>query len=169
MKHRKKFLLAAASAIALGASAPGFAAGEKPQSPTVIKPDAAQAKPQVQQKMEPKAGNDTAQMRNTGPKQPVQLGSDWVAAELTSNKDLIGADVVNSKNETIGEVETVVSVEGRQQLIVSIGEFLGIGGRSVAIDLQEAQVFHHRNDMDELRVHTDMTEDQLKALPEYNR
>ncbi len=50
--------------------------------------------------------------------------------------DLIGMDVRNSANEEIGEVEDLIIGDGRtiRAVIISVGGFLGLGERYVAVD-----------------------------------
>ena len=81
---------------------------------------------------------------------------------------LIGAEVINSDRDDIGEVDDIVVADGKALLILSVGEFLGMGGHHVAVELNEAKIFHPNNDPDDLEVSVQMTKDQLKALPKYD-
>lgn len=79
-------------------------------------------------------------------------------------KKLIGTNIKNGAGDTIGEVKSVVvSSTGKiSDVIVSVGGFLGVGDREVALSWNDLTV------MDEGRkVTSNMTKDQLKALPEY--
>jgi len=91
----------------------------------------------------------------------------WVAASDLRVSKLIGADVVNGENDTIGEVEDLVLQSGQPQLILSVGEFLGMGGHNVSLGLDQAEIRHQEDNLDDLQVTVSMTKDQLKALPEY--
>lgn len=75
-------------------------------------------------------------------------------------KDLVGKDIVNPAGETIGEVK---AVEGNQ-LIVGVGGFLGIGERDVALEWDQVSMTGTGKDA---KLTTNMTKDQLKALPEH--
>lgn len=77
---------------------------------------------------------------------------------------LLGAEVKNARAETIGEVASVfLDPNGRvQDVIVSIGGFLGMGERDVAIPWNEVRV-----DAADGGVVTTLSEDELRALPEY--
>lgn len=79
-------------------------------------------------------------------------------------QELLGADVKNAQNETIGEVEAVqVDSSGMvSNIIVSVGGFLGIGARDVALSWNDLQVAENGQ-----AVTTTMTKDQLKNMPEY--
>lgn len=79
-------------------------------------------------------------------------------------KKLIGTNIKNAAGDTIGEVKSVVvSSTGKiSDVIVSVGGFLGVGDREVALSWNDLTV------MDEgKKVTSKMTKDQLQALPEY--
>jgi sporulation protein YlmC with PRC-barrel domain len=80
-------------------------------------------------------------------------------------KNLIGQNIKNPAGETIGEVESVyVDKAGKiSAVIVSVGGFLGVGEREVAINWSDIAVTE-----DGKTVTTKMTKDSLKALPEYD-
>lgn len=79
-------------------------------------------------------------------------------------QELIGADVKNAQNETVGEIESVhLDQSGMvSNVIVSVGGFLGLGSRDVALSWNDLQVAEGGES-----VTTTMTKDQLKSLPEY--
>jgi hypothetical protein len=79
-------------------------------------------------------------------------------------QELIGADVKNAQNETIGEIESVhLDQSGMvSNIIVSVGGFLGLGSRDVALSWNDLQVAEGGQS-----VTTTMTKEQLKSLPEY--
>ncbi|NIZ09966.1 PRC-barrel domain-containing protein [Pseudooceanicola sp. HF7] len=52
---------------------------------------------------------------------------------------LIGTDVKSSDGETIGEVDNVVLVDGKEMAIVGVGGFLGLGEHDVAMPLGDLQ------------------------------
>lgn len=103
------------------------------------------------------SGTGQSQMgaqRTTGGQQMTQVQAE----------KLIGADVKNAQNETIGEVEAVRLGQGGsvQDVIVSVGGFLGMGARDVALSWNDLQVTQNGE-----AVQTTMTEEQLRNLPEY--
>ncbi|MDA0239774.1 MAG: PRC-barrel domain-containing protein [Proteobacteria bacterium] len=81
---------------------------------------------------------------------------------------LVGADVVNATGETIGQVDEIVTQQGKPHLILSVGKFLGIGGRQVAIDLDKAQVRPQPGSAGQTQVMVSMSKAQLRALPKYD-
>jgi hypothetical protein len=84
-------------------------------------------------------------------------------SEVRADK-LIGRNVQNQANETIGEIKSVMLSQSGQvdSVIVGVGGFLGVGEREVALGWKDLNV-----SADGERVTTAMTKDQLKALPEY--
>ena len=189
MSYGKNILLITASAFALSVAAPAFAQSAGPQNAPAANPVSPSAGvpadraipapgsgPGIQgdtmnKDDNPVRGGET--LKHSGTVAPAMdgfasLGAEWIAAQNTPARTLIGAEVVNAKNESIGEVEEVVNLNGHDTLVVSVGTFLGIGGRNIVLDLESSTIFHHVNDMDDIRILTNMTEEQLKDLPEYN-
>ena len=81
-------------------------------------------------------------------------------------RTLIGLDIKNAQNETIGSIDdVVVDTDGRvQQVVVSVGGFLGVGARSVAISWSDV----HFDATREVAM-VNMTKDQLSAQPDFQR
>ena len=79
-------------------------------------------------------------------------------------EDITGTDVVNSAGDEIGEVEKIDRDKetGSLHAVVSVGGFLGIGDKKVAIALDDLQL---RNE--QLLISLASTEEQLKAYPAY--
>jgi sporulation protein YlmC with PRC-barrel domain len=80
--------------------------------------------------------------------------------------DIVGKNVLNQSDDKIGEVQEIVRDQQRQDLhaVVSVGGFLGMGEKEVTIPLKDLQVRD-----DEIRApQFATTEDQLRALPEYD-
>lgn len=79
-------------------------------------------------------------------------------------RQLIGADVKNAENKKVGEVQAVqLDAAGKvRNLIVGVGGFLGLGERAVSLNTSSVTV---ADGGDTLR--TTLTEEQLKAMPEY--
>lgn len=172
MTYHRNILIAAVSAIALSAAAPVLAADDnlqgsptvKPMTPSTGTPGANGSS--ADQVPGNGLGNDGGIINDTDA--TANMDPDWVHSQNFPADKLVGATVVNADNDSIGEVEKVVNLNGRDTLIVSVGEFLGMGGHTVALELDKSKVFHHRNDMDDIRITTDMTEEQLKAQPSYD-
>jgi sporulation protein YlmC with PRC-barrel domain len=76
---------------------------------------------------------------------------------------VIGASVVNSSDETVGTVDDLIvtPTEKVPYAIVSVGGFLGVGKKDVAILSSDLQITPKRVMI------PNATKDSLKALPEF--
>jgi putative membrane protein len=84
--------------------------------------------------------------------------------QAVSMENVLGSEVVNTKGEDVAEIEDVVMDQsGKQYAVLSVGGFLGIGEKKVAIPLDELQL-----GKDKAYLMTAETEDQLKQMPEYD-
>jgi sporulation protein YlmC with PRC-barrel domain len=83
---------------------------------------------------------------------------------------IIGADVRNHNNETIGKVQDVfVSKDGAiKGVVVGVGGFLGVGEHNVMLSWDKVQL-REDDDHDGVVINTDATKDSLKAMPEYKK
>jgi sporulation protein YlmC with PRC-barrel domain len=82
----------------------------------------------------------------------------------TTAGDITGTEVVNQAGDEIGEVEEIVRDKetGSFHAVVSVGGFLGIGDKQVAIALDDLKLRD-----EQLLISLDSTEEQLKAYPAY--
>ena len=78
----------------------------------------------------------------------------------TPPESIVGKNVVNTKGDTIGEVKAIHG----DQVIVSVGGFLGMGSRDVALNWNELTM---TGSGENAKLQTAMTKDELKNLPEY--
>ncbi|MFN4016303.1 MAG: PRC-barrel domain-containing protein [Reyranella sp.] len=102
----------------------------------------------------------------TAANMPARSGGDFNAEGNLSGNALLGANVKNQANETVGEIEEVfVGTDGAiKTVVVSVGGFLGVGSKNVAVKWSDIKV---ERDGKDLRVKTTWTKDSLKAMPEY--
>ncbi|SDB33410.1 PRC-barrel domain-containing protein [Desulfonatronum thiosulfatophilum] len=100
---------------------------------------------------------------------PVHEGFSRVSPRTMTADDLQNADVYDVNNENIANVdEVLISPEGEVEgVVVNVGGFLGFGGRSVALDIDQIDI--QRDGDDDLRVYIPMTEQELRNQPEYQR
>ncbi|MBL8698188.1 MAG: PRC-barrel domain-containing protein [Alphaproteobacteria bacterium] len=86
-----------------------------------------------------------------------------------SASDLMGLDILNGADETVGEIkDVVVTADGRiSDVIVGVGGFLGVGERHVALPWEQLRIGRSANDAVVAR--TGATTEQLKALPAMKR
>lgn len=109
---------------------------------------------------------DTATNLNT----PAQGASQFVSIakndDLTSN--LMGLDVYNSSNQNIGQIKDVAfGPRGHAQAyILSVGGFLGMGERYVAVNPSDVRIAYNESDK-KWHATTNATPDQLKSAPEF--
>ncbi|MEQ9489954.1 MAG: PRC-barrel domain-containing protein [Alphaproteobacteria bacterium] len=73
---------------------------------------------------------------------------------------VIGKDVTNSTGDNIGTVSEIAG----DQVIVSVGGFLGLGAHDVALDWSQ---FTTSGEGDDIELHTKLSKDQLESMPEY--
>jgi sporulation protein YlmC with PRC-barrel domain len=83
---------------------------------------------------------------------------------------LIGTNIRNNANETIGEInELILDKDGKiAAVVVGVGGFLGIGQHEVAMDYKSLNIKHDPNALTEAGATTitvDATKDSLKAAP----
>jgi hypothetical protein len=87
------------------------------------------------------------------------------AGEIGVNQ-LVGVDIRNANDEKVAEIKDVLIGNNNtvDTAIVTVGGVMGVAGRNVAIAWNQIQFFR---DEDTIKARVNMTEDQLKALPEY--
>lgn len=93
----------------------------------------------------------------------------FVTAKPTDvlSDNLIGLNVTNNANETIGEIkDLILSQDELTGYIVSVGGFLGMGERHVIVRPNAVKVSYVENDKKWYAV-MNTTKDQLKSAPEF--
>jgi sporulation protein YlmC with PRC-barrel domain len=77
---------------------------------------------------------------------------------------LINMDVKNNADEKIGDInDVIVSADGKvQQVIISVGGFLGVGSRKVAVAWNDVKV-----DANADVAWVNMSREQLQVAPEF--
>ncbi|MGQ9369717.1 PRC-barrel domain-containing protein [Azospirillum sp. ST 5-10] len=110
--------------------------------------------------MTPPAGStDTPAVTTTGDS-AASAGVDMASAEK-----MLGADVIGSDGEDLGEVEDVILDDSgkAKQLVISSGGFLGIGEKEVAVDFSTATW----NEAEEQVQLSGITQDQIKEMTDF--
>lgn len=81
-------------------------------------------------------------------------------------RDLLGTNITNASNETIGEVKDLIITEKDKvpQAIISVGGFLGIGDKLVAVPYQDLRISRVEQKQ---HVVYNTTQEQLKAMPTF--
>lgn len=88
--------------------------------------------------------------------EPSEVRGDWV----------LGARVYTPDGELIGSIEDLIldSEEGSvTAAVVSVGGFLGIGAKEIAVDWSELEINYDAND-----IQLGITREEAEAAPEYN-
>jgi hypothetical protein len=90
-----------------------------------------------------------------------QDDNDWLAS------DLIGRSVVNADNETIGEVNDLITDEDGKIVaaLIGAGGFLGIGQKDVAVRFEDLKLARDENG--DISVISDLSNDTLASAPDY--
>jgi hypothetical protein len=105
------------------------------------------------------------------PTPPAQSSTQTSAAQVAATggvgvNQLIGLDLRNANDEKVAEIKDVLIGNDNtvDTAIVTVGGVLGVAGRNVAIAWNQIQFYRDQN---AIKAKVNMTEDQLKALPEY--
>jgi putative membrane protein len=84
--------------------------------------------------------------------------------QAVSIEEVLGSSVVNANGEEIAEIEDLVVDQNQTHYaILSVGGFLGIGDKKVAIPLDQLQLGE-----EETYLMSAETEEQLEQMPEYD-
>lgn len=87
------------------------------------------------------------------------------AVEL-NEENLTGISVYGPNEERIGAISHIHDDQGHARAVVDIGGFLGVGARTVALDMGWLDVMRDESGVVHATVY--MTRDELKALPEHH-
>ena len=90
-----------------------------------------------------------------------QDSSDWLVGNL------IGKSVVNADNESIGDVNDLVTDQNGKiiAIVVGAGGFLGIGEKDVAIRFEDVKLAHDENN--DVKVIADLNKETLASAPDF--
>jgi sporulation protein YlmC with PRC-barrel domain len=90
-----------------------------------------------------------------------QESDDWLASNL------IGKSVVNARDETIGEINDLVTDQGGKIVAVLIGTggFLGIGEKDVGVRFEDLKLARDENN--DVKVIANLSQETLAAAPDY--
>ena len=84
--------------------------------------------------------------------------------------EMIGSSVYDTQNRDIGKIKDVIlDHQGKVDMVVlDVGAFLGIGGKNVAVSMNDLKVTQDNNSSNKPRFTVDMTKEQLKAAQAYD-
>jgi len=112
-------------------------------------------------------GTDMAAGDAAAPVSPRDGYGETDLAQLTT-EDLQGAEVYGSDDQNIGEVsELILAEDGKiTQAVLDVGGFLGLGEKRFAVPMEELEILRQQ-DSNDVRIFISKTEEELKAMPEY--
>lgn len=97
---------------------------------------------------------------------PVLAADNMQTADEFRTSKLVGSKVYNNANENIGSIEDIVlKADGSMdEVVLSVGGFLGMGDKYVAVPFSNLKV---TRDGSGVKIVTDGTKESLKAQPDY--
>ncbi len=154
------------------AQQPGQQPGQPGQPPGQQQPG--QQQPGQQQGQQPDAAQRADRDRQASPGDRRQAGDAISRRGVNQirSEELVGSDVLDSSGETVGNVdELLIDDDGKvSALLVSVGGVLGVGGRTVAISWDDADIRRLQDDgmwADQYEVRISMTQQQIENSPEF--
>jgi sporulation protein YlmC with PRC-barrel domain len=149
----KKIILAGASLALL--AGPAFAQTMSPS-------------PAPANNMAPAASSSTAPSSSTVGSAPADVKFSTVGSGEVFTSKLKGLNVYNAQNENVGEISDVALNANHQvdALILSVGGFLGVANRYVAVDPSSVAVNYDTSN-NSWKATMNTTKDQLKNAPEF--
>ena len=148
-----KLMTATALALALGAAGPALAQGAGQAR-------GGEAMAQTQTTQPPASGS---QAGASTPSTAAVGTAPWYGR--FSADDLIGKDVVNTKGDEVGEIEDIVVDPSSRAMyaVVSVGGFLGIGDKTIAVPFEQLNI-----GAEDAILMSEQSESELKQLPAYD-
>ena len=147
------------SEMAPGGSPSGQASPSDQSSPPAI----GQANPPSQSSEIPKSPESpkSAEAPSGTPFLAKQESSDWLVGNL------IGKSVVNADNESIGNVNDLVTDQNGKliAIVIGAGGFLGIGEKDVAIRFEDIKLARDENN--DVKVIADISKEIIASAPDY--
>jgi sporulation protein YlmC with PRC-barrel domain len=119
----------------------------------------------------PVAGStDMAEADDAATPGAVPMSGTPVENSYLTAENLDGARVYDANDKWVGEIsELIVTEQGEiTDAIVDVGGFLGIGEKPVALKLTDLQILR-QDGSEEVRIYTAMAEEELEAMPEFEK
>jgi hypothetical protein len=115
------------------------------------------------EEMDGQVGVDESLLRAESDEERMQRFEGYRAFADRSVDEIVGMVVLDSREESVGEVDRVVLIGDKIAAIVGVGGFLGLGEHSVALPLSRFEIV----DDVTLRV-ADLREGEFEQMPEYD-
>jgi sporulation protein YlmC with PRC-barrel domain len=130
----------------------------EPGGPSEITPDrASEAAREMDVKKADKADKTLANAQFLTEQKP----NDWLASNL------IGKSVVNAENESVGEINDLVTNSNGKIIaaLIGVGGFLGLGEKDVAVSFNDLKLVRDENNTVTAMLNT--TKDSLSQAPDF--
>jgi hypothetical protein len=111
-------------------------------------------------------GEGEAEVAEEAPPPDMKFLTEQETAQFLAEREVIGKEVVNAGDEEVGEIADLVMDEDQKLVgvVLSVGGFLGIGEKWVAVDVN--QIDFPSGDQP-ARLLAAVTEEQLKNAPDF--
>jgi PRC-barrel domain len=170
-------MLAAAPALAQTPASPGSPA-QDPQTPMQPEPPSAipsepdmKAPDQSSEAPTPTAPDQSSEAaKPMAPEQSAQQSGQFLSEQKTDDmlaSSIIGKPAVNSQDETIGDVNDLVTDRSGKIVaaLIGVGGFLGIGEKDVAVRFEDLKL--NRDENDNVKVTLNISKEALAQAPDY--
>jgi hypothetical protein len=172
-------MLAAAPALAQTPASPGSPA-QDPAAQTPMQPEPPSAIPsepdmkapdQSSEAPTPTAPDQSSEAaKPMAPEQSAQQSGQFLSEQKTDDmlaSSIIGKPAVNSQDETIGDVNDLVTDRSGKIVaaLIGVGGFLGIGEKDVAVRFEDLKL--NRDENDNVKVTLNISKETLAQAPDY--
>jgi hypothetical protein len=172
-------MLAAAPALAQTPASPGSPA-QDPAAQTPMQPEPPSAIPlepdmkapdQSSEAPTPTAPDQSSEAaKPMAPEQSAQQSGQFLSEQKTDDmlaSSIIGKPAVNSQDETIGDVNDLVTDRSGKIVaaLIGVGGFLGIGEKDVAVRFEDLKL--NRDENDNVKVTLNISKEALAQAPDY--
>lgn len=132
-----------------------------------------QGAPVVQAPAEPPATGSASSIltsQSAGAGTIVDLNVHFLSRQMPNEllvSDLLGRPAVDAENETIGDVNDLVTDSSGKAVaaVIGVGGFLGIGEKDVAIPFEDLKFT--RDDDNDVKIEVDINKEALTSAPDY--
>jgi hypothetical protein len=165
---KKLMITTAVSGLMLSAA---MAQYSSPSTPNAATPNAAQSGSSSSDAMKSdasKSSPSTSASSSTSASGSMNVISAQKPDQLLASK-FEGTDVIGANNEKIGDVKDILfTKDGKvEAYVISVGGFLGVGAKEIALAPSAAQLIADEKDKDSFKLKVSMTKDQLAQAPAF--
>ena len=149
-----------------GTGAGATAEGQPAEQPVTAEEQPAQQPPVTAEEPAEEAAEEEVAEEEQAPPADMEFIEVQDAAQFLANEEVIGKDVVNINDEEVGTITDLVMDQDQKLvgIVLSVGGFLGIGDKWVAIPVDQIEF---PTDEEPARLLVAVTEEQLKNAPDF--